>query len=82
MPHPRVIADADGSGAIEAYTVVHGRDGGAERGVAIARLADGARCIAVLPPDRTLLDDLEREEGVGRRGRLRADAGRNLFLPS
>jgi acetyl-CoA C-acetyltransferase len=82
LPHPELVADASGRGSIEAYTVVHGRDGGPERGVAIGRLDDGRRFIAVLPADRCVLESLEREEGVGRTGAVRHDSGRNLFDPA
>lgn len=82
MPHPTVVEEANGAGTIEAYTVVHGRDGGPERGVVIGRLGGGERFIAELPVDRTVLDDLERCEGVGRPGRVRCDDGHNTFSPS
>src|SRR6266571_5277827 len=38
LPHPAVVEEASGRGTIEAYTIVHGRDGGAERGAVIGRL--------------------------------------------
>src|SRR5262249_52139886 len=40
---PAVAPEPAGDGTIETYTVVHGRDGAAERGVAIGLLADGRR---------------------------------------
>ncbi len=82
QPHPDLAADADGPAVVETYTIVHGRDGGPERGVVIGRLDDRRRCLAVLPRDRTVLEDLERTEAVGRRGRVRTDDGTTVFLPS
>src|SRR5262249_54066091 len=79
LPHPELVAEASGRGTIEAYTVVHGRDGGPERGVVIGRLGDARRFIAVLPPDRTVLESLEEDEGVGRAGTVRHESGRNRF---
>jgi acetyl-CoA C-acetyltransferase len=82
LPHPALVAEADGPAVIETYTVVHGRDGGPERGVVILRLDEGRRAIAVLPTDTTVLESLEREEGVGRPGRVRHNGERNVFAPS
>jgi len=61
-----VVPDGRGPGTIETYTVLHDRDGGAERGVAVGRLDDGRRFVAHLHDD--LLVDLTKTEGVGRRG--------------
>ena len=82
LPHPELVNAASGRGTIEAYTVVHGRDGGPERGVAIGRLDDDRRFIAVLPTDRDVLESLERDEGVGRTGAVRHDDARNVFDPA
>lgn len=82
QPHPALAPDASGPAAIETYTVVHGRDGDPERGVVIARLEDGRRCVAVLPRERAVLEDVERAEAVGRRGRVQTDAGTTTFLPA
>jgi acetyl-CoA C-acetyltransferase len=82
LPHPALATQADGPATVETYTVVHGRDGGPERGVAIVRLDDGRRTIAVLPADASVLDGMEQAEGVGRRGRVRHDGQRNVFDPA
>jgi acetyl-CoA C-acetyltransferase len=71
-PAVAVVGDATGSATIESYTVVHERDGAPARGIVVARLADGRRCLAHTPTDRDVLEALERAEGVGRRGRLSA----------
>lgn len=80
-PRPTLVAEADGPATIEAYTVVHGRDGGPERGVVIGRLADASRFIAELPTDPAVLEALERAEGVGVAGRVRTAGGHNVFHP-
>lgn len=81
-PRPTLAPEANGRATIEAYTVVHGRDGGPERGVVIGRLADARRFIAELPPDPTVLAGLEATEGVGTLGTVRCERGHNVFAPS
>ncbi|HXJ33676.1 MAG TPA: acetyl-CoA acetyltransferase [Candidatus Eisenbacteria bacterium] len=79
QPSPEVVAEADGPGTIETYTVVHGRDGAPERGAIIGRLPDAKRFLATLAPDRDAFAALEASEGVGRRGTVRVEGGRNVF---
>src|SRR5204862_511525 len=81
LPHPPVVEEASGRGTIEAYTIVHGRDGGAERGAVIGRLADGQRFLAALRADRAVLEAMEREEQVGRVGRVSSAGGVNRYEP-
>lgn len=65
-PRTLPIADtSDGPAEIAAYTVVHGRGGEAEWGLVIGDLADGSRCYGRVL-DGTVLDEMEREEWVGR----------------
>jgi len=82
LPHPPVVEEARGRGTVEAYTVAHGRGGGAERGAVIGRLEDGRRFVAVLPRDPALLEALEREEQVGRTGRVHPEGQLNVFEPA
>jgi acetyl-CoA C-acetyltransferase len=77
----RPSSTATGAATIETYTVVHGRDGGPERGVVMARMPGDRRTMAALPADRDVLESLERAEGVGRAGTLRHVDGRNVFDP-
>ncbi len=83
LPHPNCVAEASGAGEIEAYTVLHDRDGNPDIAVIVGRLRDGTRFWANTRPDRALLEAMEREEFVGRRGTVRHDpaAGVNLFEP-
>ncbi len=80
--HPAVVPEPSGTGRLETYTVVHGRDGAAERGVAIGLLDDGERFVAKLPSDRALLEAAERDEQVGRRGRVTTTDGITTFDPA
>jgi acetyl-CoA C-acetyltransferase len=82
LPRPAIADEAGGRGTIEAYTVVHGRDGGPERGAVIGRLEDGRRFLAVVKGDRAVLEAMERDEQVGRAGTVRHAAGVNRFDPA
>ncbi len=79
QPRPVVATDPSGPGRLETYTVVHGRDGAPERGVAIGRLDDGRRFVAALPKDGALLEAFEDVEQVGRRGMLRTRDALSTF---
>jgi acetyl-CoA C-acetyltransferase len=64
-PAPRAITDTyAGPATIGTYTVVHGREGGPEWGVAVCELPDGARAYARME-DPDLLVEAERVELVG-----------------
>jgi len=81
MARPTLAADPTGAATVEAYTVVHGRDGAPQHGVVIGRQEDGARFIARLPAEADVLGAFEREEGVGRAGRVRGTADGAVFDP-
>jgi acetyl-CoA C-acetyltransferase len=81
LPHPTLALDPAGAASLETYTIVHGRDGVPERGVAVGLLDDGQRFVATLPPDSGLLAALEDEEQVGRRGTVRTADGLSTFDP-
>lgn len=75
-----VLDEARGVGAVETYTVVHGREG-PERGIVIGRLDDGRRFLANTPDDRSLLEAFVARDALGRRGAVRFDGERNVFDP-
>jgi len=81
MPHPELVPHASGRGLIEAYSVLHDRDGQPTVGVVIGRFEDGRRFLANTPDDRTLLENLMTHEGVGRRGVVSPVNGINRFAP-
>jgi acetyl-CoA C-acetyltransferase len=75
------VERADGIGTLEAYTVLYGREGEPERGIALGRLESGERFVANTPDDRAALEAFAAQEQVGRRGRVRHEGGRNRFEP-
>ncbi|HWB67506.1 MAG TPA: acetyl-CoA synthetase [Mycobacteriales bacterium] len=77
LPAPRPVADThEGEAAVAAYTVAHARDGGAESGLLILDLPDGARAYArVRDPD--LLADAESRELVGESVKVTTDGRTN-----
>lgn len=81
LPHPTVVAAPQGPGRVETYTIIHGRDGAPASGVVIGRLETGERFVAALPRERALLEALEREEQIGRRGSVRQEGPVNVFDP-
>ena len=79
---PPVIAEeASGRGTIEAYTVMHDRDGAPELGTVVGRLEDGRRFLADTPSERGFLEDFVAAEEVGRSGMVKHVDGRNVFDP-
>ena len=77
------VADAvSGSGEVETYTVLYGRDSQPERGIVVGRLDDGRRFLANTPDDRSLLEAFAAAEAIGRSGAVRNDGERNLFDPN
>jgi acetyl-CoA C-acetyltransferase len=78
-PAAPLAREASGAAAIETYTVIHDRASAPVRGVVVARLDDGRRCLAGTAPDRDLLEGLEAREAVGLRGRLVHAEGANRF---
>jgi acetyl-CoA C-acetyltransferase len=82
-PHPASTVEPSGPGTIETYTVIHDREGAPALGIVIGRLDDGRRFIANTPSDRALLEDMERREMIGARGRVehRAAQATNRWQP-
>ena len=80
--HPPVsITDtADGPATVVTYSVVHGRDGAAQSGLAVCDLPDGSRAYArVEDPD--VLAEMEATEWVGTPVVLATEGGRNTLRP-
>lgn len=77
-PHPELTAEATGEGTVEAYTVMHGRDGQPERGTVVGQLPDGRRFIANSEDDPSLLRSMTEREMVGEKGRLSHDPATGL----
>lgn len=82
--HPAVpITDtAEGPATVVTYSVVHGRDGAAQSGLAVCGLPDGSRAYARVE-DPTLLAEMEATEWVGTRVELvTGESGRNTLSPT
>ncbi len=77
-PHPELAAEPAGDGVVEAYTVMHGRDGQPEQGVVVGRLTDGRRFIANTEAEPSLLRSMTEREMVGERGRVSHDRSTGL----
>ncbi|MEV4107162.1 hypothetical protein [Nonomuraea sp. NPDC049695] len=71
-----LVGAFDGDGVVAGYTVAHGRDGVAERGVLVAEVP-GGRAYAVVE-EAGLLADAESRELVGQQVRLVSDGKVNV----
>ena len=76
-PRPRraIRVEADGPATVATYTVAHGRDGSAERGLVVLDTPD-ARAVARVH-DAGLLADAEARELVGQAVTVSTDGKRN-----
>lgn len=76
---PPIIETPEGPATIEAYTVVHAREG-MRMGIIIGRDSAGRRFVANTPKgDQDMMLDLQSRESVGRTGSVQHKAGRNVF---
>jgi acetyl-CoA C-acetyltransferase len=78
---PDVVEHAQGSATVETYTVMHDREG-PTYSIVFGRLEDGRRFIANTPSDRRLLEDMTRDEFLGRSGVVSNADGVNTFSPA
>jgi len=76
------VPEAQGAGALEAYTVLFDREGQPARGIALGRTQAGERFLANTPDDRASLEALLVGEAVGRAGKLSVHDGHCRFEPS
>ncbi|WP_344860607.1 acetyl-CoA synthetase [Planomonospora alba] len=72
-----IAGTCSGEATVAGYTVAHGRDGAAERGVLVVDLPGGGRAHAVVR-EPGLVAEAEAAELVGRRVRLAADGQVNV----
>lgn len=79
--HPPFTQTPNGNASIEAYTVVHGREG-VERALIIGLLEDGTRFIAEAPDDEQTLQGMMSQEMIGASGTVTSGAVKNLFVPA
>ncbi|MEZ5652184.1 MAG: acetyl-CoA acetyltransferase [Burkholderiaceae bacterium] len=79
IPTAPIAEQANGPAAIETWTVMNERSGPAWS-IVLGRLDDGRRFIANTERAPALLERMQNEEMIGRRGTVSADAaGRNVF---
>jgi acetyl-CoA C-acetyltransferase len=79
--HPPLTETPNGNATIEAYTVVHSREG-AERALIIGLLDNGTRFIAETPDDEQTLQSMMSREMIGASGTVTSGAVKNLFVPT
>ena len=73
LPRRELVDDHDGPATIEAYTVMHDRDGAPETAIAACRTDEGKRAWAT-STNRDIAAALREGEWVGRRVRRAADS--------
>jgi acetyl-CoA C-acetyltransferase len=67
---PALNMNPKGSAAVEAYTVMHDREGRPNYAIIVARLENGERCWAMTGKDPDLFNAMEKEEFIGKKGRV------------
>jgi acetyl-CoA C-acetyltransferase len=67
---PPLNMNPKGTAAVEAYTVMHDREGRPDYAIIVARLENGERCWAMTGKDQDLFKAMEKEEFVGKKGRV------------
>jgi acetyl-CoA C-acetyltransferase len=65
LPSRQAVVEHEGPATVEAYTVMHGREGEAETGILALLTADGARTWATTT-DRSLMAEMVEGDLVGR----------------
>ena len=73
LPRTEAVEHHEGAVTVEAYTVVHDRDGRPDNGIVACRTPDGGR-VWGLTGDEDVLDAMCREELVGAGGALHGEA--------
>ncbi|MEE4361982.1 MAG: acetyl-CoA acetyltransferase [Pseudomonadales bacterium] len=81
-PHPPLDETPRGPARIETYTVVFGREATPELGIVVGRTDAGARFVAHVPSDASLLEAMTREDFLARRGTVTAGEPVNIFTPA
>jgi acetyl-CoA C-acetyltransferase len=82
LPKAPFIERANGAATIETYTVMHDKHG-PDYCVLLGRLAaSGERFIANTPANKTVLQDLQDRESLGRAGAVKHSDGLNVFYPA
>jgi acetyl-CoA C-acetyltransferase len=72
LPRRAICEDPDGHAAVEAWTVMHDREGAPETGIVVGLLEDGRRAWGVTS-EPALVKGMVTEDLAGRRVALRSD---------
>lgn len=81
LPKCPLVENPSGAAKIETYTVMHGKTA-PEFSVVFGRLLEtGQRFVANTSAEPAVLDDLQRQESLGRPGRVSSQNGSNVFVP-
>jgi acetyl-CoA C-acetyltransferase len=72
-PGVRVVPEPQGSVRIESYALTYGREGRPRSATVFCRDANDNRCIASVAPDPDVLEQMTREEPIGRPGTVAHD---------
>jgi acetyl-CoA C-acetyltransferase len=79
LPDP--VIEANGQITIEAYTIYYERDGSPKRGIVLGYLSDGIRTFARIEDEPQRLEELEKQELIGKTFKVQFDneSGVNLI---
>jgi acetyl-CoA C-acetyltransferase len=74
-PYPRVnvVKEAAGKGMVESYIVVYGREGQPNAATVLGRDENGSRFLARVRPEGGVIEQMTREEPIGRFGKVEHD---------
>ena len=72
-PRVRVVEKPQGAVRVESYALTYGRDGSPKSAVVFCRDAVGDRCLAAVDPEAGVLEQMAREEPIGRLGGISWD---------
>jgi len=79
MQHPVMDPNPSGPGTVETFTVMFDRSGEPTQGIILGKLQSGRRFVAHTRPDLTLLEQITRDDPIGRSGRVSSTHTTNLF---
>lgn len=79
LDHPTLDPQPSGRGMVETHTVMFGRNGQPEQGLVLGKLDSGRRFVAHTQEDTALLEQMTREDPIGKRGRVTRQNATYLF---
>jgi hypothetical protein len=67
------VKEAAGKGMVESYIVVYGREGQPNAATVLGRDENGSRFLARVRPEGGVIEQMTREEPIGRFGKVEHD---------